>query len=171
MSGSGISWAICKSPPCSRQTTMPTPHHSVFTGRMPFLPPNQQRQSTEGKQYNTTWEINQLNEIKLDSVESANQKLDHADSHQPSREKNRPVSRDSSMTVTRRSAVWMIRDCLWPEHIPGWRVLFNKTWWYRHCCRLYRHRHLLQLHNTLTYRKAGCPHVLDLALHHQDAGL
>jgi len=26
----------------------PTPHHSVFTGRMPFLPPNEQRQSTEG---------------------------------------------------------------------------------------------------------------------------
>jgi len=24
-------------------------HHSVFTGRMPFLPPNQQHQSTEGK--------------------------------------------------------------------------------------------------------------------------
>jgi len=24
--------------------------HSVFTGRMPFLPPNQQRQSTEGSQ-------------------------------------------------------------------------------------------------------------------------
>jgi len=24
-------------------------HHSFFTGRMPFLPPNQQRQSTEGK--------------------------------------------------------------------------------------------------------------------------
>jgi len=26
---------------------MPVPHHSVFTGWMPFLPPNQQRQSTE----------------------------------------------------------------------------------------------------------------------------
>jgi len=26
---------------------MPVPHHSFFTGRMPFLPPNQQRQSTE----------------------------------------------------------------------------------------------------------------------------
>jgi len=25
--------------------------HSVFTGWMPFLPPNQQHQSTEGKQY------------------------------------------------------------------------------------------------------------------------
>jgi len=35
--------------------TMPAPHHSVFfTGRMPFLPPNQQRQSTEGKYIITT---------------------------------------------------------------------------------------------------------------------
>ena len=47
VSGSGISWAICKSAPRSRQTTTPAPHHSVFTGRMPFLPPNQQHQSTE----------------------------------------------------------------------------------------------------------------------------
>ena len=30
---------------------MSAPHHSVFTGRMPFLPPNQQRQSTEGARY------------------------------------------------------------------------------------------------------------------------
>jgi len=30
MSGSGISWAICKSAPCSRQTTTPAPHRSVF---------------------------------------------------------------------------------------------------------------------------------------------
>jgi len=28
--GSGISWAICKYAPCSRQITMPAPHHSVF---------------------------------------------------------------------------------------------------------------------------------------------
>ena len=27
--------------PRSRQITTPIPHHSVFTGRMPFLPPNQ----------------------------------------------------------------------------------------------------------------------------------
>ena len=44
MSGSGISWAVCKSAPRSRQITTPAPHHSVFTDRMPFLPPNQQRQ-------------------------------------------------------------------------------------------------------------------------------
>ena len=42
VSGSGISWAICKSAPHSRQITMhPT------TEMMPFLPPSQQRQSTE----------------------------------------------------------------------------------------------------------------------------
>ena len=46
VSGSGISWAVCKSAPRSRQITTPTPHHSSC--RMPFLPPNQQRQSTEG---------------------------------------------------------------------------------------------------------------------------
>ena len=48
VSGSGISWAICISAPRPRQITIPTSHHSVFTGQMPFLPPNQQRQSTEG---------------------------------------------------------------------------------------------------------------------------
>jgi len=48
VSASGISWAICKSAPRSRQITMPAPHHSVFIGRMPFLPSNQQRQSIEG---------------------------------------------------------------------------------------------------------------------------
>jgi len=48
VSGSGISWAICKSAPRSRQITTPAPYHSFFTGRMPFMQPNQQRQSTEG---------------------------------------------------------------------------------------------------------------------------
>ena len=45
VSGSDISWAVCKSAPRSRQITTPAPHHSsFFTGRVP----NQQRQSTEG---------------------------------------------------------------------------------------------------------------------------
>ena len=49
VSGSGISWAICKSAPRSRQITTPATHRAqFFTGRMLFLPPNQQRQSTEG---------------------------------------------------------------------------------------------------------------------------
>jgi len=42
-------WTICKSSaPCFRQIITLVPHQSVFTGRMPFLPPNQQHQSTEG---------------------------------------------------------------------------------------------------------------------------
>jgi len=45
---SSISWTICKqSAPRSRQTTTPTPHHSIFTDWMLFLTPNQQCQSTE----------------------------------------------------------------------------------------------------------------------------
>ena len=40
VSGSGISWAACKSAPRSRQITTPASHHSVFfTGRMPFCRP------------------------------------------------------------------------------------------------------------------------------------
>ena len=38
---SGINWSICKSAPLSRQITTPAPHHSVFTGRVPLLLPNQ----------------------------------------------------------------------------------------------------------------------------------
>jgi len=38
VSGSGISWAICKSAPRSRQITTPAPHHSVFFYRPDALP-------------------------------------------------------------------------------------------------------------------------------------
>ena len=40
---------VCTSLQTDNHTSTPPPHHSVFTGRMPFLSPNQQRQSTEGK--------------------------------------------------------------------------------------------------------------------------
>jgi len=46
VSGSDISWAICKSAPHNRQITT-----QFIIGRMPFLPPNQQRQSTEGRDF------------------------------------------------------------------------------------------------------------------------
>jgi len=43
---------------------MPTPHHSgFFTDRMPFLPPNQQRQSTEGTCVLKTWK--KINNIHI----------------------------------------------------------------------------------------------------------
>jgi len=48
VSASGISWTTCKSAPRPREITMPASYYSVFTGRLPFLPPNQQRQSIKG---------------------------------------------------------------------------------------------------------------------------
>ena len=61
VSGSGISWATCKSASRSRQITMPASHHSkFFTGRMPFLPPNQQRQSTEGNREDNSCKLDKM---------------------------------------------------------------------------------------------------------------
>ena len=45
----------------SRQITMPAPHHSFFYSRMPFLPPNQQRQSTEGT---AVWQTVTFNTVR-----------------------------------------------------------------------------------------------------------
>jgi len=63
VSGSGISWAICKSTPRSRQITTTAPHHSVFTGWMPFLLPIQQHQSTEGTNDNNKWYEQQISVV------------------------------------------------------------------------------------------------------------
>ena len=51
MSGSGISWDICKSATCSRQITMPVPHHSVFY-RPDALPATQ---PTASKHWRHDW--------------------------------------------------------------------------------------------------------------------
>ena len=55
VSGSGISWTICKSAPRSRQTTMPAPHHSVFY-RPNDLPAAQPTASKHWRQVN--WQVN-----------------------------------------------------------------------------------------------------------------
>ena len=68
VSGSGISWVICKSAARSRQITTPAPHHSFFTGRMPFLPPNQQRQSTEGNYIYSTLRAEMCNSFATDDA-------------------------------------------------------------------------------------------------------
>jgi len=46
VSGSGISWASLHLAPDRKPRQHPTTQ--IFIGRMPFLPPNQQRQSTKG---------------------------------------------------------------------------------------------------------------------------
>jgi len=52
VSGSGISWAICKSASRSRQITMPVPHHSVFY-RPHALPVAQPTASKHWRQHGT----------------------------------------------------------------------------------------------------------------------
>jgi len=47
VSGSGISWAMQVCTSLQRHNHASTPPLSFFTGQMPFLPPNQQRQSTD----------------------------------------------------------------------------------------------------------------------------
>ena len=49
VSGSGISWAVCKSAPHSRQTTTPAPHHSVLY-RPDALPATQSTASKHWRQ-------------------------------------------------------------------------------------------------------------------------
>jgi len=67
-----ISWTICKqSAPRCRQTTTPTPHHSMFTGWMLFLMPSQQRQSTEGHTCASTLVLKYTNDIKSVRIHDA----------------------------------------------------------------------------------------------------
>ena len=56
VSGSGISWAICKSAPRSRQITTPAPHHSVFY-RPDALPAAQPTVSKHWRQRTVAGEI------------------------------------------------------------------------------------------------------------------
>ena len=64
VSGSGISWAICKSAPCSKQTTTPAPHHSVFY-RPYALPAAQPTASKHWKHWSTKWLLTVLCRIAL----------------------------------------------------------------------------------------------------------
>ena len=65
---SGIRWTICKqSAPRSRQITTPTPRHSICTGQMIFLTPNQQCQGNEG---NPSWTEDNPSVFELSCVAS-----------------------------------------------------------------------------------------------------
>ena len=56
---SGICWVICKSAPHPRQPHQ-HPTTQFFTGRMPFLPPNQRRQSYNINEIHESPKINVL---------------------------------------------------------------------------------------------------------------
>jgi len=64
VSGSGISWAICKSAPCSRQITMPAPHRSVFH-RLDAIPATQ---PTVSKHWRLQWLTKQTKHLNFIAV-------------------------------------------------------------------------------------------------------
>ena len=68
VSGSSISWAICKSAPRSRQITMPTPHHSVFY-RLDALPAAQPTASKLWRLKSTSKKTDMLRNIDKQSGE------------------------------------------------------------------------------------------------------
>ena len=130
VSGNGISWAICKSAPRSRQTTTPAPHCSVFTGRMPFLPPNQQHQSTEGKHTVNKQQI-KVTSLMISEIKSGCSKMYKYEKYQnaraqtsssaglvvnwlPMRATIRPLT--SRSTISMASDMWYSSDML----IPWW---------------------------------------------------
>ena len=72
VSGSGNSWAICKSAPHSRQITMPAPHHSVFY-RPDALPAAQPTASKHWKQCPSYHWTNNLKTLKETQSTDVNQ--------------------------------------------------------------------------------------------------
>jgi len=73
VSGSGISWAICKSAPRSRQITMPAPHHSSFlqAGCPSYRPTNSdkalemEKETRNGRHDQRTYSVNDFGAITL----------------------------------------------------------------------------------------------------------
>ena len=61
MSGSGISWAICKSAPSSRQITMPAPHHCFLQAGCPSCRPTNSVKALKAE----TYALNQSMKPKL----------------------------------------------------------------------------------------------------------
>jgi len=71
VSGSGISWAICKCAPCSRQITTPAPHHSDFY-RPDALPATQPTVSKHWRDF--TCENSEKNKLTRTKVLRASKK-------------------------------------------------------------------------------------------------
>jgi len=55
---------------------MPAPHYSVFKGRMPFLPPNQQHQSTEGTESGTGLAVKSIGTTTAEKLEGTSCGID-----------------------------------------------------------------------------------------------
>jgi len=100
VSGSGISWAIYKSAPRSRQTTTPAPHHSVFY-RPDAFSATQPTVSKHWRHYKLTSILIYYNSLLIESQHI-----------QPTRHKEieqKALKRDDDIVCT-----WSVGGILWP---------------------------------------------------------
>ena len=131
MSGSGISWAVCKSAPCSWQIAMPAPHHSVFY-RPDALPA---AQPTASKHWRQNFDIHEviMNIFgRIVSEKVSNEKMLYSKLSMLSFLKDSVwlewrvwqlcvgVNRAATGTVKRRPAVW-------PWHGWWWSAVDQQT--------------------------------------------
>ena len=122
MSGSGISWAICKSAPCSRQVTTPAPHHSGFY-RPDALPAAQPTASKHWRQ---------MVDILVDNslfVYFASAAVAVDSSHMPA---STPAlwsrfSPHSNFVNGHVSTMWFV-VCHWPQSQEGDRYRYDISW-------------------------------------------
>ena len=114
---SGIRWTICEQSALrSRQITTPTPHHSIFTGRMLFLTPNQRCQRTEG-------------------IQTLQVKREHR--HTAADVRTCPISPLSSINIGTRSGDAAITGTLGlVSSLPLLPLLALVISWHFHICRL-----------------------------------
>jgi len=70
--GDNWSYKMCETPV---KSTPPTYQHPFFTGRMPFLSPNKQRQSTEGNTSTLHCAANFLHSFPLDTLSTMSSQL------------------------------------------------------------------------------------------------
>jgi len=119
VSGSGISWIICKSAPRSRQITMPAPHHSVFY-RPDALPA---AQPTSSKHWRLLILI-VLILIKTDTDKKTAQEntvlLGKKKSKQPKIQQNKTTLAQLPLTTLSQETRWDHSTTLPSPHVASW---------------------------------------------------
>ena len=130
VSGSGISWAICKSAPCSGQITTPAPHHSVFY-RPDALPATQ---PTVSKHRRHSW-FSEFTEI--DYTASVPITMCYVLSSM-----SRPIPDKLRHTAVRwmqqnHGPVWL--GCHWCTGRRCWQSLTEVVWHWQCPCHTHKH--------------------------------
>jgi len=125
VSGSGISWAICKSASRSSQITMPAPHHSVFY-RPDALPAAQPTVSKHWRQYDWIFMIEYSNYIML----ACKKRQSHFTAPTAKKHMNQYTSHSLLIATVAVYNIFNIHFC-WQQHsiMHCSKELYKFTWY------------------------------------------